>query len=195
MHLSEIFSVPDDTALLYDFVNSLDQRRYVEQGITHVADDALATPAQLETWLRERNLLAPTQRLDAGDHRQALALRDALRSFLALTPRERVGDAAVAASLNAAAAEYPLTVQIGAGEGIVLRPSSHHPASGLGHVVAALQRLAGGGRLDRVKMCDSDECGWIFYDRSKPGNRRWCSSALCGNREKTRTYRSRLRHG
>jgi hypothetical protein len=28
-----------------------------------------------------------------------------------------------------------------------------------------------------------------FYDRSKPGNRRWCSSVLCGNREKTRSYR------
>lgn len=195
MYLSEKFNVPDDTALLYDFVNSLDQRRYVEQGVTHVADDALATAAQLEVWLRERNLLAPGQSLDAGDHRQALALRHALRSFLALTPAERVGDAAVAASLNAAAAEYPLTVQIGAGEGIVLRPSSHRPASGLGHVLATLQGLAGGGRLDRVKMCDSDECGWIFYDRSKPGNRRWCSSALCGNREKTRTYRSRLRHG
>jgi CGNR zinc finger len=52
-----------------------------------------------------------------------------------------------------------------------------------------LHRLAQGDRLDRLKMCASDACRWIFYDRSKPGNRRWCSSVLCGNREKTRSYR------
>ena len=41
-------------------------------------------------------------------------------------------------------------------------------------------------------MCDLEECHWVFYDRSKPGARRWCASALCGNRQKTRAYR--LRH-
>ena len=34
---------------------------------------------------------------------------------------------------------------------------------------------------------------WIFLDRSKPGNRRWCSSLICGNRQKTRDYRKRSR--
>jgi predicted RNA-binding Zn ribbon-like protein len=60
-------------------------------------------------------------------------------------------------------------------------------------VLAELVRLSDGGRLERVKICDSDECRWVFYDRSKPGNRRWCSSERCGNREKTRNYRRR--HG
>ena len=57
------------------------------------------------------------------------------------------------------------------------------------HILAELHRLAQGDRLDRLKMCASDACRWIFYDRSKPGNRRWCSSVLCGNREETRSYR------
>jgi len=35
------------------------------------------------------------------------------------------------------------------------------------------------------------QLGQIVYDRSKPGNRRWCSSALSGNRDKTRNYRAR----
>jgi predicted RNA-binding Zn ribbon-like protein len=64
-----------------------------------------------------------------------------------------------------------------------------------GSVLAALVRLSDSGRLERVKICDSDECRWVFYDRSKPGNRRWCSSDRCGNREKTRTYRNRHRSG
>ena len=61
--------------------------------------------------------------------------------------------------------------------------------SGLGTILVELVRLSDSGRLARVKTCDSDECRWIFYDRSKPGNQRWCSSVLCGNREKTRSYR------
>jgi predicted RNA-binding Zn ribbon-like protein len=56
-------------------------------------------------------------------------------------------------------------------------------------------RLSDGGRLARVKTCDSEECRWIFYDRSKLSNHRWCSSDRCGNREKTRTYRDRQRRG
>jgi predicted RNA-binding Zn ribbon-like protein len=59
--------------------------------------------------------------------------------------------------------------------------------------LAELHRLGEVGRLDRLKMCASNECHWVFYDLSKPGNRRWCSSILCGNREKTRNYRSRKR--
>jgi hypothetical protein len=34
-------------------------------------------------------------------------------------------------------------------------------------------------RLDRLKMCASEECRWVFYDRSKPGTGRRCASALC----------------
>jgi predicted RNA-binding Zn ribbon-like protein len=52
--------------------------------------------------------------------------------------------------------------------------------------------LAKTDRLARLKTCASEDCRWIFFDRSKPANRHWCSSNLCGNRQKTRTYR--LRH-
>ena len=66
-------------------------------------------------------------------------------------------------------------------------------ASALGLVLAQLLALAGAGRLDRLKICKSNECHWVFFDRSKPGNRRWCSSLLCGNRQKTREYRKRAK--
>jgi predicted RNA-binding Zn ribbon-like protein len=58
-------------------------------------------------------------------------------------------------------------------------------------VLAEFLALSASGRLGRLKMCSSKECNWIFFDRSKPGNRRWCSSLLCGNRQKTRDYRKR----
>ena len=48
MKHSEKFPVPGDIALLYDFVNSIDLRRYIEQGVAHQPGDELETPAQLE---------------------------------------------------------------------------------------------------------------------------------------------------
>jgi predicted RNA-binding Zn ribbon-like protein len=31
----------------------------------------------------------------------------------------------------------------------------------------------------------------MFYDTSRPGNRRWCSMQRCGNRHKVGNYRTR----
>src|SRR3546814_14976071 len=89
MHLSEKFPVPGDIALLYDFVNSLDLRHYVEGGLPHVPSDGLATAAELQAWLFERGLATRKATLSAQDHCNALALRHALRSFLQLAPAER----------------------------------------------------------------------------------------------------------
>jgi predicted RNA-binding Zn ribbon-like protein len=42
----------------------------------------------------------------------------------------------------------------------------------------------------RLKRCASpDSCGWLFYDDSKGGQRRWCSMETCGTIEKMRRYR------
>jgi predicted RNA-binding Zn ribbon-like protein len=39
----------------------------------------------------------------------------------------------------------------------------------------------------RVKECPgADDCGWLFYDTSKNGSRRWCSMEGCGSRLKMR---------
>jgi predicted RNA-binding Zn ribbon-like protein len=41
----------------------------------------------------------------------------------------------------------------------------------------------------RVRSCP--RCGWLFYDTTRGGRRKWCSMSTCGNREKvTRHYRS-----
>lgn len=194
MKLSDKFPVPGDIALLYDFVNSLDLRRYIEQGKAHIASDELATPQQLGAWLAARDLLDPGAQPTEVDHQDALALRAALRSFLDLTSSERADHGGtVVARLNAAAAHFPLHVTVLQSGDVVLQSSRDSPCRGLGNVLAEFQMLAETHRLDRVKACASDECGWIFYDRSKPGNRRWCSSTLCGNRQKTRSYRDRQR--
>jgi predicted RNA-binding Zn ribbon-like protein len=188
MRWSEKFGVQGDLALLYDFANSLDLRRYVEHGAAHDPGDELATPAQLEDWLRARGLLKKGAQVSRVEHREALQLREALRTFLAASPADRTS---TVGPLAVSAARFPLEIAPSGDRALDLRPVVGRATSGLGHVLVQLLRISDGGRLERVKTCDSDECRWVFYDRSKPSNRRWCSSERCGNREKTRTYRRR----
>jgi len=47
--------------------------------------------------------------------------------------------------------------------------------------------------LDRVKRCDDAACGWLFVDGSHRQNRRWCSTADCGNRARARRHYERSR--
>jgi predicted RNA-binding Zn ribbon-like protein len=193
MHLAKKFAVPSDLALLYEFLNSADLRGYIEKGVQHSHSDELETPAQLEAWLGARDLLAKGETVSAADHRRTVELRSAMRSFLELSPESRAGEQQRAKRLNRVLELYPLVGKIMHAGKFTLQPASG--ASGLGRVVAELFTLADKRRLDRLKMCSSAECQWIFFDRSKPGNRRWCSSLLCGNRQKTRDYRKRLNTG
>lgn len=48
-----------------------------------------------------------------------------------------------------------------------------------------------GGRASRLRECGAEDCYLLFFDTSRPGNRRWCSMRRCGNRSKVETYRAR----
>jgi predicted RNA-binding Zn ribbon-like protein len=190
MRLSKKFLVPPALALLYDFVNSVDLRQYTEKGVQHGRHDELATARQLEEWMRERDLLEAGERISAHGQRTAVKLREALRGYLQVGPEDRAGEIQATAQLNEISRAFPLVVAASA-DRITLAPAPG--SSALGLVLGEFHVLAATARLDRLKMCSSEECHWVFYDRSKPGNRRWCSSALCGNRHKTRSYRQRQR--
>jgi predicted RNA-binding Zn ribbon-like protein len=46
------------------------------------------------------------------------------------------------------------------------------------------------GQRSRLRRCATlNECGWVFYDKSKSGARRWCSMETCGAVAKMRRYR------
>ncbi|OBJ52386.1 CGNR zinc finger domain-containing protein [Mycobacterium sp. 1423905.2] len=59
-------------------------------------------------------------------------------------------------------------------------------------VVSAVELLTRTPR-SRVKRCDDAACGWLFLDSSHRQNRRWCSAADCGNRERARRHYQRNR--
>lgn len=191
MRLAKKYAVPGELALLYEFLNSSDRRSYLEQREPHEPSDALETQAHLDTWMRERGLLKKRESITPADHRRALELRRALRAYIQRPPEARAGEQSLAEDLNRISEKFPLALRIGRHGTPELQPARH--ASGLGRILAEWFSLSEGGRLDRLKMCSSDECQWIFFDRSKPGTRRWCSSLRCGNRQKTRAYRERVK--
>lgn len=47
--------------------------------------------------------------------------------------------------------------------------------------------------VDRIGRCSNRACGWMFIDRSRNHNRRWCSSADCGNRDRAARHYARNR--
>jgi predicted RNA-binding Zn ribbon-like protein len=191
MRLSEKYAVPPELALLYDFVNTLDERRYVENGVLHGGGDEIETPRMLESWMGEHGLLHPGEHVDAFHHLAAVELRKALRDFLLNRPEHRPQAKEAAIQLTAASRKFPLMLTA-SGEGLVeLAPVPG--SSTLGAVLGQMIGLAATDRLTRLKTCAAEECHWIFFDRSKPANRHWCSTSRCGNRQKTRAYRARQR--
>jgi predicted RNA-binding Zn ribbon-like protein len=49
------------------------------------------------------------------------------------------------------------------------------------------------GHPERIKICDSETCSWVFYDTSRTSRRRWCDMSTCGNRAKAARHRARAR--
>lgn len=57
---------------------------------------------------------------------------------------------------------------------------------------SAIAMLADQREMDRVKICMGHDCGWIFWDETQNGRRKWCRMAGCGNRAKAaRNYAKR----
>jgi len=49
--------------------------------------------------------------------------------------------------------------------------------------------LVSSDEASRIRVCASEDCGWMYVDRSRNGLRRWCQMESCGTREKTRRRR------
>lgn len=43
----------------------------------------------------------------------------------------------------------------------------------------------------RIKICSNPNCRWVFYDKTKGNNRKWCNDLTCGNRDRVRRFRSK----
>lgn len=67
---------------------------------------------------------------------------------------------------------------------------------GCGALLAAVARdavelLTDPGDLALLRTCEGDGCTRVYLDTSRGHRRRWCSSELCGNRERVARHRRR----
>jgi predicted RNA-binding Zn ribbon-like protein len=128
--------------------------------------------------------------------RDAVALREWLRPMVA---RWASGDLAVpddedVARLNAvlaAARDYSALNRDSGTLTVVKRRTWPSSAALLALPAAAAADLLACGERSLTRHCEGHDCTLWFYDRTKAHRRRWCSMALCGNREKARTHRAR----
>jgi len=126
-------------------------------------------------WLAEHGL--PSSELD-----RAVALREALRALLHVNNEGGSAPDAVA-QVNEAARRVRVELRDGA---VALAGTDP-----IGEVTAVALTAMLDGTWPRLKVCRN--CRWSFWDKSKNRSGSWCSMQLCGNRLKTRAYRSRRR--
>ena len=178
----------DDT---FDFLNTYDL-----DGDDWI--DKLETPEHGARWFAERGLM----------HAESVAATDAslARTRAVRAAMREIADAVVEGRAPRAAALDTVnrTMRARAATELVVGPDG----IGVGHRHVgdpfddALARIAeplvgelAAGHPERIRVCASETCGWVFYDESRAGRRRWCDMATCGNRAKAARHRARQRSG
>jgi predicted RNA-binding Zn ribbon-like protein len=130
----------------------------------------------LPEWLAEHEL--------EGELERARALREGLRA-LVLANNGVPLEADALAVVNAAASRLAVVVSADGS------PRVETDGDALDRVLAIAFDAMLDGSWARLKACRN--CRWSFYDYSPNRSATWCSMQLCGNRRKTRAYRSRRR--
>jgi predicted RNA-binding Zn ribbon-like protein len=183
--------------LALDFANTSSARGLDAQ------QDHLQRPEHVVQWAQHAKVLPPddaqwlTQALTAEPAlgarliAEALALREDVYQLGAAVaagrpaPRERVEALAHAhARALAAGALTP----IGANFGWAWRARETPVEAILGPVSLSALTLLQQADLTRVKQCQGEKCGWLFFDATKNKSRRWCEMEVCGNRAKQKRF-------
>jgi predicted RNA-binding Zn ribbon-like protein len=195
----EILYVGGDPAL--DLVNTVDwTSRGPEQ-------DRLGTFEELVRWAEGAGVLDPAgsrrlRRLGAERPRAAAAAlararraREVLHDLFGAIAGGQ-SPASALARFNRLLAEAlerlemaPAPGPIGAGYEWRWRGSESDPQAVVWPLLWSAANLLRSDEIGNVRVCDGDDCGWMYVDRSRNGLRRWCQMRTCGTREKTRRRR------
>ncbi|MDJ0344363.1 ABATE domain-containing protein [Streptomyces sp. H10-C2] len=161
--------------------------------------DRLDSPARLTEWLYGSGLVPSGTPVpaDAAWLGRFLALRDVLRRVVtAQLGATRDGAAPADISrLNAAAlAAPPAPSARPAPDGSLVRTLAAEPdCAALLAAVArdAVDLLTDPAARSQLRQCEGESCSLIYLDASRGRRRRWCSSEICGNRERVARHRRR----
>ena len=177
--------------LALDFVNTVAYRADPSRAEDRLArsDDVVRWATQAELPDAEAIRFGP--KLSGDGLRRLIAVREQLCAIFhaiahgELAPSDAL--ARVSTAYHECAGKRRLAKQ---GEGMqwVWRATARTPDFVLYPVLSAATELLTSHALRRVRQCEDDGCGWLFVDRSNARQRRWCSMADCGNRNKVRNF-------
>ena len=169
---------PGSLELVRRLLNSVDRIH----GVDHACD--LRT---LNTYLSETGMGPPMR--DEDDLAAFTSWRDAVRAWL-LEP-----GGAEAVALDELARGLPVLVRFTSDGVTAVRPSAGAhatPVEVLGAtIVTAIHDAEQQGTWSHLRVCQRDDCQWVYYAATRAGTSRWCSTDPCGNVMKMRAYRSR----
>lgn len=153
-----------------------------------VSTELLQSPSDLARWLGER---LPRTDPSASERElsDALGLRAAIASLaLSIVRGQRPAASDIdIVNLFAAMPDIPPALVGG----------TRQAGAGQARTSQALSRIAReavtmfGDAAANIRECSATDCGLVYLDTSRSGNRRWCSMQRCGNRAKVRAHRAR----
>ncbi|MDR7258525.1 putative RNA-binding Zn ribbon-like protein [Sphingomonas sp. BE270] len=172
-------------SLWIDFVNTTPV-------IKGTALDLIGDASALERWARQANI--ETALANAPDDPAALQdlraqLADAFDRLAASKPLP--GD--LIATINHLIQHSAIRRRIvDTGDTIALNEHVEFAGPPVASAVAwHFAQFLGNYEHQRLRHCDNPACTMQFYDVGKNNRRRWCTMALCGNRDKVAQYRGR----
>jgi predicted RNA-binding Zn ribbon-like protein len=127
---------------------------------------------------------------------EALALREDIYDLAAaLAAGQPAPDACVESLTKAHAGALALArlTPLGRNFGWSWSAEQSPVAALLGPISLSALTLLQQADLARVKQCQGDKCGWLFFDATKNKSRRWCEMEVCGNRAKQKRFGARAR--
>jgi predicted RNA-binding Zn ribbon-like protein len=189
-----------DLDATFDFLNTLDQDDGFWRERLVKLDDAL-------DWFVDRGVIhregANRARVQVTaqpaaaerDLARVRGVRQALREVAEAIAEHRVPSAGAMDTVNRALRARQV-IELVAGPdgcGVDHRHVGDPIDDALARIAEPLVSELTAGHPERIRVCASDTCEWVFYDTSRTGRRRWCDMATCGNRAKAARHRARTK--
>jgi len=188
--------------LCLDFVDSIDRNG---PGPPDPETDLIRSHADLCRWIAEAEGLpaAHARRLARAGRaapgaaaavvERGRALREALFGCFAALAAGRAPPADDLARINTELARALARLRVEPGLAWGWEADSAALDAPLWPIARSAAQLLTSPERELVKECASERCTWLFLDRTRNHQRRWCEMRSCGNRAKVREHRRRQR--
>ncbi|MEU8886936.1 ABATE domain-containing protein [Streptomyces sp. NPDC048442] len=156
-------------------------------------EELLCGPSELAAWLLGARLVPAGTPLDGMGADWVQAFRQ-LRALIGEVVEGGCSDAALEPVNSLAAGPPPAPRAVRVPDGSLAYVLASEPRCE--QLLAAVARDAVGLLTDPVaraalRRCEGDNCRRLYLDTSRGRRRRWCSSEVCGNRERVARHRRR----